>query len=148
MNTRPTLTRVETGTEREPVLQVRGLRIETEQGIEIVDEISFEVSRGEIFALVGESGCGKSSVALGMLGFARGGARISGGEVQVGDIDMAKLDASQLRRVRGSRISYVPQDPSKGLSPRRTIISQLVESLTVHGVSPQEARRRSLEAVG
>jgi peptide/nickel transport system ATP-binding protein len=133
--------------EEEPVLQVRGLRIETEHGIEIVDQISFEVSRGEIFALVGESGCGKSSVALGLLGFARTGAQISSGEVRVGDLDMATLDAQRLRAVRGSRISYVPQDPSKGLSPRRTIISQMVETLTVHGAKTDEARKRCLETL-
>ncbi|SER34039.1 ABC transporter ATP-binding protein [Arthrobacter sp. OV608] len=131
----------------EPVLQVHGLRIETEHGIEIVDQISFEVSRGEIFALVGESGCGKSSVALGLLGFARAGARISTGAIRVGDIDMPTLDAQRLRTVRGSRISYVPQDPSKGLSPRRTIISQMVETLTVHGVKTDEARTRCIEAI-
>ncbi|WP_455836192.1 ABC transporter ATP-binding protein [Pseudarthrobacter siccitolerans] len=131
----------------EPVLQVQGLRIETEHGIEIVDEISFEVSRGEIFALVGESGCGKSSVALGLLGFARAGARIRAGEVRVGDIDMPTLDAQRLRTVRGSRISYVPQDPSKGLSPRRTIISQMIETLTVHGVEMNEARTRCIEVI-
>lgn len=135
------------GTEEEPVLQVHDLRIETEHGIEIIDQISFEVSRGEIFALVGESGCGKSSVALGLLGFARAGARISAGEIRVGDVNMATLDGQHLRAVRGSQISYVPQDPSKGLSPRRTIISQMVETLIVHGGSADEARRRCLEAL-
>lgn len=134
-------------TEENPVLQVRDLRIETDHGIEIVDQISFEVSRGEIFALVGESGCGKSSVAMGLLGFARAGARISAGEIRVGNIDMPTLDPQRLRTVRGSRISYVPQDPSKGLSPRRTIISQMVETLTVHGGSADEARARCIEAI-
>ncbi|APE38295.1 hypothetical protein BOX37_13190 [Nocardia mangyaensis] len=129
------------------MLQVRGLRIETESGVEIVDEISFDVSRGEIFALVGESGCGKSSVALGLLGFARASARISAGEIRVGATDLAALTARHLRSVRGSRISYVPQDPSKGLSPRRTIISQMVETLTVHGVAAADARKRCIEAI-
>lgn len=142
-----TSTLASTSAEQEPVLRVEGLRIETDQGVEIVDQISFDVSRGEIFALVGESGCGKSSVALGLLGFARAGARIRAGQVRVGDIDMAALDAPHLRTVRGSQISYVPQDPSKGLSPRRTIISQMVETLTVHGVHADEARKRCVEAV-
>ena len=130
-----------------PQLRVRGLRIETTVGVEIVDEISFEVSRGEIFALVGESGCGKSSVSLALLGYARAGAQITGGEVRVGEVDMLGLSEHQLRAMRGSRVSYVPQDPSKGLSPRRTIISQLVESLTVHGVPRERARERCLQAL-
>lgn len=130
-----------------PQLRVRGLRIETTVGVEIVDEISFEVSRGEIFALVGESGCGKSSVSLALLGYARAGAQITGGEVRVGEVDMLGLSEHQLRAMRGSRVSYVPQDPSKGLSPRRTIISQLVESLTVHGVPRAKARERCLRAL-
>lgn len=147
MTSHAALTPASTSPEHERVLHVRGLRIETEDGVEIVDQISFDVSRGEIFALVGESGCGKSSVALGLLGFARAGARIAAGEVKVGDIDLPALNAQRLRAVRGSRISYVPQDPSKGLSPRRTIISQMIETLTVHGVSTDEARTRCVDAI-
>jgi len=148
MSTDTSLLPVPPITAQEPVLRVRGLRIETEKGVEIVDQIGFDVSRGEIFALVGESGCGKSSVALGLLGFARAGAQIAAGEILVSDTDMAALDPKRLRAVRGSQISYVPQDPSKGLSPRRTIISQMIETLTVHGVKTDEARRRCLEAIG
>src|SRR5687767_5154490 len=128
-----------------PLLQVRGLRVETDGGNEIVGEVSFDLSTGEVLALVGESGCGKSTVALALLGYAREGSRITAGEVSLRGSDILELQGSDLRRARGSWISYVPQDPSTRLSPRRTLRSQMVEALTIHGTKRDAALERTAE---
>lgn len=115
-------------------LLVDGLRIETGSGVEIVNEVSFRVGPGDVFGLVGESGCGKTSVAMALLGHARPGTRIATGSVRVGETDVLSLSAGELRKVRGRLVSYVPQDPSASLSPRMKIGDQMVEAMTIHGI--------------
>ena len=131
-----------------PALEVKALRIETSSGTEIVDEVSFSVQAGEVLALVGESGCGKTSTAHAILGYARKGLRIASGEVRIGGVDIAAASPAELRRMRGSKVSYVPQDASTALNPRRRIGTQLIEALTVHGHPVDEARSRTLEILG
>src|SRR5579862_1125190 len=121
------------------VLVVEGLRIETDAGVEIVGGVSFEVFPGEVLALVGESGCGKTSTALALLGHARPGTRISAGAVRLMRQDMLQQDKRARRRSRGAQISYVPQDPAASLNPRQRIGTQIAEVLTVHGMSSAEA---------
>ncbi len=125
-----------------PVLEVRDLRVETASGLEIVDNVSFSVDRGEVLALVGESGCGKTCVAMSLLGHARPGTQIAGGEVVLEGKDILALAPSDLRGIRGAKVSYVPQDPSSSLSPRMKIGDQLLEAMISHGVSRAEARHR------
>jgi peptide/nickel transport system ATP-binding protein len=127
------------------VLRVERLRIETAAGREIVDEVTFDVRPGEVLALVGESGCGKTSTALALLGHARTGTRIAAGTVLLEERNLLSLSAPELRRVRGSKISYVPQDPTSGLNPRHRIGKQLAEALFVHGSSREQAARATLE---
>ncbi len=117
---------------------VRGLRVETLAGVEIVSYVWLDVHQGEVLALVGESGCGKTTTAHALLGNARQGTRITEGEVVLERRDILSLSDEALRHVRGSRISYVSQDPAASLSPRRQIGNQVVEALEVHGV-PSEA---------
>jgi peptide/nickel transport system ATP-binding protein len=121
------------------VLSVEGLRIETDDGVEILDEVSFSVDAGEVIALVGESGCGKTSAALALLGHARAGTRIARGAVLLAGQDVLRLRQAGLRRLRGARISYVAQDPTASLNPRHRVGSQIAETLTVHGRSRGEA---------
>jgi oligopeptide/dipeptide ABC transporter ATP-binding protein len=126
-----------------PVLQVEGLRVELEgRGVDIVDEISFEIAAGEVLGLVGESGSGKSTVGLAILGHTRRGARIVGGEVRVEGRDILRSSPGQLRALRGRTISYVPQDPASALNPALRIREQLEETLVAHGLG--EARRQRL----
>jgi peptide/nickel transport system ATP-binding protein len=117
-----------------PVLVVDGLRVETAGGHDIVDEISFTVAAGEVLALVGESGCGKTSTALALLGHARAGTRIAGGSVRLAGRDLLRLDPAVRRRARGAQIAYVPQDPTASLNPRHRIGAQIAEVLAVHGI--------------
>jgi peptide/nickel transport system ATP-binding protein len=123
-----------------PVLEVRGLRVDTLDGADIVDEVSFAVHRGEILGVVGESGCGKTTTGLALLGHSREGTKIVSGSVMLGDVDILGLEGQSLRAVRGRLISYVPQDPTASLSPRLRVGQQVAEALVVHGVSKRAAR--------
>jgi len=108
-------------------------------GTPVISEVSFEIARGEIFGVVGESGSGKTTVGLALLGHARRGLRIAGGTVQLGDRDILTLDEDQLRRLRGSLVSYVPQDPASSLNPALRIGTQLREVIEAHGNQPDSA---------
>jgi peptide/nickel transport system ATP-binding protein len=115
------------------VLEVEGLRVEIEGlGIDIVDEVSFEIEAGEVLGLVGESGSGKSTVGLALLGHTRRGARIAGGEVRVEGRDILRYAPAELRALRGGTVSYVPQDPASALNPALRIRRQLEETLAAH----------------
>jgi peptide/nickel transport system ATP-binding protein len=115
-------------------LVVEDLRVAVKRsGHDVVDEVSFTVRAGEVLGLVGETGSGKTTVALALAGHARRGLSIAGGRVLLDDRDVLKLSARELRHVRGRQIAYVPQDPSSALDPARKIGIQLAEALRVHG---------------
>ena len=99
------------------VLDVVGLRIELDSGAPVVDGVNLQLDRGEILGLVGESGSGKTTTALALLGFTRPGTRIAGGQVNLAGQDILSLDESGRRRLRGNRVSYVPQDAGQALNP-------------------------------
>lgn len=124
------------------VLSVRSLRIEVQAGFDIVDEVSFDLLRGEVLGLVGESGCGKTAVAMALLNHARPGTRIARGQVLLGGADLLSVSGRALRRIRGSSVSYVPQDPTRSLNPRHRVIGQIEEVLRVHGLDPRSERAR------
>jgi peptide/nickel transport system ATP-binding protein len=124
---------------------VTDLRVETTSGVEVVDEVSFTIARGEVLALVGESGCGKTSVALSTLAYTRPGLRIAGGSVRVDGVELTSARPAELRRLRGSTVAYVPQDPAAALNPRRRVGKQLAEALMVHGTDKKEAERRTAQ---
>ena len=126
-----------------PILSAVDLRIERGDGSDIVAEASFDVAAGGTLAIVGESGCGKTSTALALLGHARPGTRIAGGAVLLGGQDVLQLGRTARRRLRGSKISYVPQDPGSSLNPRHRIGRQVAEALRVHG-SPGGAVAQSV----
>ena len=119
---------------------VKDLQVETVSYVPIIDEISMHVNSGEVLALVGESGCGKTTLAMALLGYARAGTRITRGSVLFDGEDVLRLPQPALRRIRGARISYVPQDPTAGLNPRHRVGGQLTETLVVHGTPPAVAR--------
>jgi peptide/nickel transport system ATP-binding protein len=125
-------------------LEVRDLRVElARSSVDIVDEVSFNVAPGEIMGLVGESGCGKTTVGLALLGYSKRGARIVGGVVRVGAQEILALSQRSLRDVRGRLVSYVPQDPSVALNPAIRVYDQLEESLRVHGFGASAEERRA-----
>jgi oligopeptide transport system ATP-binding protein len=133
------------------ILSVRGLRTHFRTGDGIVrapDEVSFDLEKGETLAIVGESGSGKSATALSLLRL----IEPEGGEVIFDGKDLLKSPVSEVRKIRGRRISMIFQDPSSSLNPYMTIGEQMAEMTRLHlGHSRSDAREhaiRMLEAVG
>lgn len=123
-------------------LVVEGLRVDAVgPGVDIVADVSFSVSPGSALGLVGESGCGKTTVAMALLGFARPGTRIAAGSVIVGGTDILALSERALRARRGRVLSFVPQNPSRALSPGMRVRGQLEEMVDVHVERDTDARR-------
>jgi oligopeptide transport system ATP-binding protein len=118
------------------LLNVRDLTVEfsTEAGIvTAVDGVSFDLHSGEILALVGESGCGKSATALALLRLISDPpGRIAGGEIHFRDSDLLLADDAIMREIRGNRIAMIFQEPMTSLNPVYTIGRQLGEPLELH----------------
>jgi oligopeptide transport system ATP-binding protein len=120
----------------EALLRVRDLTVEfaTEQGtVTAVDGVSFDLYAGEILALVGESGCGKSATALALLRLiADPPGRIAKGEIRFRDRELLSADDATVRDIRGNRIAMIFQEPMTSLNPVYTIGRQLGEPLELH----------------
>jgi peptide/nickel transport system ATP-binding protein len=134
-----------------PALTVQDLTIDIE-GASVVDGVSFSVGAGEVIALVGESGCGKSLTALALLGLLPDAAQIMRGRIMLNDVDLVSLPEKQMRRARGNRISIIFQEATASLDPLMTVGSQIAEAYALHhSVSRSEARTKAkdmLVAVG
>ncbi|TCU07811.1 ABC transporter ATP-binding protein [Rhizobium sullae] len=132
------------------LVEIRDLKVEakTDSGriVEIIKGVSFDVAEGEIVALIGESGSGKTTIALTLMGHARTGCRISGGSVMLAGKDMAKLPEKERSAIRGREISYVPQSAAAAFNPAATIMDQVIEVTRIHELMPAaEARLRAIE---
>ena len=131
-----------------PLLSVRGLTIEfvtdidgVRRVIRAADDVAFEVGRGEILALAGESGSGKSATALSLVGLLPRPGRVTAGRIVFEGRDLRGLDERGMRRVRGARIGVVFQEPMTALNPAFTVGSQIAEALEVHGAARGAAAR-------
>ncbi|MDO8347628.1 MAG: ABC transporter ATP-binding protein [Rugosibacter sp.] len=136
------------------LLAVRDLVIEIPQGevfrgvgaARPVDGISFDIAAGECFSLLGESGCGKSMTALGLLRLLPEAARVAGGEVLFEGRDLLRLTEGEMRSVRGGGIGMIFQEPATSLNPVLRIGQQIGEALALHeGLSGTAARARVVE---
>lgn len=129
----------------EPLIDIRDLRIRARtaegQDIEIVKGVSFSVRRGEVMGLIGESGSGKTTIALATMGYARYGCRIAGGTIRVGDIAVTSLDEKGLQQLRGQKIAYIAQSAAASFNPSRPIMAQVIESALIHGLMGEAAAR-------
>ncbi len=134
-----------------PLLAVRDLTVSyaTPRGVaRAVDDMSFDVDAGQVVALVGESGCGKTTLALALLRLlSEPPAHIDArSRVQYGNVDLLSLSAEELRRYRGGEIAYVFQDPGASLNPVMTIGAQVAEAVRLHhGLSRRASRERAVE---
>lgn len=129
------------------VLEVKDLSVEYVTQFHrtpAVRGLSFKIHEGEVYGLVGESGCGKSTVALSCVRYLPEKTKIQG-QISLLGQDILSLDDQELRRLRGNRVAMVYQDPQSALNPSMTIITQMTEILTIHQkISATEARQRCL----
>src|ERR1043165_8153630 len=132
------------GKMNQPVVKVEHLAIayETRNGdVNAVRDVTFEIQRGETLGLVGESGCGKSTVGYGLVNYlGRNGKIVKGDIIFQGD-SLVDRTPDELRRLRGDQISMVYQDPRTSLNPVLRIGDQMTEVLTVHRGMAKEAAR-------
>ena len=135
----------------EPILSIRDLTVEipTRHGIlRPVDGISYDIGRGEVLGIVGESGAGKSMAGNAVIGLLSPPARIAKGEIHVGGTRIDHLKGDAMRRLRGKEIGMVFQDPLTSLNPLLRIGDQLTETILAHlDVSRSEAEKRAVAAL-
>ena len=138
-----------------PLLRVAGLVTEIGHDadtLRVVDGVSFHVAAGETYALLGESGCGKSMTALSLMRLLPDGGRIVAGAVQLDGQDVLALPERDMRRVRGGGMAMIFQEPMLALNPVVKVGHQIVEALALHqglsGQAAREAARGLLDSVG
>ncbi|MFI4986396.1 MAG: ABC transporter ATP-binding protein [Alphaproteobacteria bacterium] len=132
------------------ILEIAGLKTVLFTGngvIKAVDDVSFSLSPGETLAVVGESGCGKSMMALSIMRLVpEPPGRIVGGSVKLAGRELLDLDAAAMRAVRGNEISMIFQEPMTSLNPVLTVGRQIAEALRLHqDLSRAAARERAVE---
>ncbi len=130
-----------------PLLDVDDVVIEYETRADgrlvAVDGVSFTVGRDETFGLVGESGCGKSTVAKAVLGLLPKNGHVTGGEIRYRGVDVASIDREQLNEIRWEHVSLISQGAMNALNPVHRISTQIVEAIQAHrDASKDDARER------
>lgn len=132
-----------------PLVEVKGLRVVAQgadgQETTIVKDVNFSIKKGEVLALIGESGSGKTTIALTLLGYAKPGCRITAGSVWVSGTDIVSASPRELYSIRGSRVAYVAQSASASFNPSLRIMDQVTESVRVHGIlDRKQAREKAI----
>ncbi|MDH6269609.1 peptide/nickel transport system ATP-binding protein [Rhizobium sp. SG_E_25_P2] len=129
------------------LVEIRNLRVEatTDAGRrnEIIKGVDISIAKGEIVALIGESGSGKTTIALTLMGYTRPGCRISDGALLVDGKDMAKLSERERAGIRGTEVAYVPQSAAAAFNPSQTIMDQVIEVTRIHGLMTADQARAS-----
>ncbi|ASV83800.1 oligopeptide/dipeptide ABC transporter, ATP-binding, C-terminal domain protein [Ochrobactrum quorumnocens] len=134
------------------LLEVENLRIDITSGSvrhNVVEDVSFTISAGETFGLVGESGCGKSITALSMIGLLRKPLSVTGGAIRFKGQDLRAMSSRDIRKLRGNRIAMIFQEPMTALNPLSPVGRQIAEMFVLHqGATWHEAEQKAVEALG
>jgi len=134
-----------------PLLKVENLRIALAGDsvtYDAVENVSFEIGRGEAFGLVGESGCGKSITALSVMGLLRRPLSLAGGRIILDGQEIQDVSAAEMRRLRGKRIAMIFQEPMTALNPLSPVGRQIAEMFVLHqGANWNEAMDRAEDAL-
>ncbi|MUZ71710.1 nickel ABC transporter ATP-binding protein NikE [Agrobacterium vitis] len=131
------------------LVEIRDLKVQatTDSGrkVEIIKGVSLDIPEGEIVALIGESGSGKTTIALTLMGYTRTGCQITGGTINVAGKDMAALSERDRAGIRGTDVAYVPQSAAAAFNPAIRIMDQVIEVTRIHDLmSKEEARSRAV----
>ena len=133
------------------LLEVDNLKISARRDddslLPIVKGVSFNVARGEVVALIGESGSGKTTIALSALGYTKPGLEFAGGEVRLEGEDVITMAAEKQRTLRGQRVAYLAQSAAATFNPALTIGEQVTESCVLHGIMNQEQANERAETL-
>lgn len=138
----------------EKLLKVENLKIgariyppgEKPRDIEIVHGVSFELEKGKVLGLIGESGAGKSTIGLASMAYGRGGVEITGGKVWVNGREILGTNLKDLRKLRGTEVTYVSQSAAASFNPAKKIMEQVIEASLHQGkFSKKEAEARAVE---
>jgi peptide/nickel transport system ATP-binding protein len=123
------------------ILSIQSLKTTLRNGTPIVDGISFDIAAGETFALLGESGCGKSMTALSLMRLLPDGVVHAGGTARMEEVALFELAERDMREVRGGRMAMIFQEPGLSLNPVMTVGQQIAEVLALHGVGRDSSRQ-------
>src|SRR4029453_5559895 len=133
------------------LVEVSGLHVtatgESGEPSDIVRDIGFSIDRGEVLALIGESGSGKTTIALTLLGYARRGCRIAGGSVRIGAEEVTAMSPAELSELPGRRVASVAQSAAAAFNPSLRLMDQVTEGVRMRGLMPRtaaEAKARDL----
>ena len=131
------------------LLEIRDLTVDylpRGRRVRAVDEVSLDVESGEYFGIVGESGCGKTTLARAILRLLPEIATISGGEIRYKSRDLARMSAKELRPLRWSEISFIPQSAMSAMDPVYRVGVQIIEAIRAHeDISREVAHQRCVE---
>jgi len=132
-----------------PVLSVRNLQVEfaMRRGtLRAIDGVSFDIAKGEVLGVVGESGAGKSVTGLAVIGLIDRPGRLVGGEILLSGLRVDNLPPEEMRKLRGKRIGMIFQDPLTSLNPLYRVGDQIIETIKTHtSLNDQQARKRAID---
>ncbi|MTH36138.1 nickel ABC transporter ATP-binding protein NikE [Paracoccus limosus] len=132
------------------LVEIRDLRIEATSDagnkLQIIKGVDLDIAAGEIVALIGESGSGKTTIALSLMGHTRRGCAITGGAIRLDGRDVVGMTERQRAALRGTEVAYVPQSAAAAFNPAVRLIDQVVEVTRIHRLMPMaEARKKAIE---